>query len=233
MAMRTYKTCMLRLFKLLYTQDFVHLFLEAVMKQSMVVLVGFCLLSILVAGGANFSLYAFGYVPRQTEFRILQNNVSLPTPTRSYRSKSGAIEFTYPSKLKVTESKGVISIRHSVPFDHMDPCDLARGKRRLKNIEDFDVEMRIVVFPDLRSTKERITLGTHKDIVRIESGVEGCGTVTYFISVGTKIELAIKAYWVAEFSTTSEAVYRLVPDIIIPEEHEKILHEIIASIRVK
>ncbi len=163
---------------------------------------------------------------------------------KTYQSKDGTMEFQYPPKLTVAESKGKISIRHLVYFNHIDPCDLKDGTRKLSTIEDFFVSIEFTTAKDMsdfshflpaeRPDSEYVSRGDLKGFL-VYNGVEGCGEDVYYFPISTTNKiLRVTNFHPAEFNEagTSEAKkYRELPAAILPEEREKILGEILSSFK--
>ena len=165
---------------------------------------------------------------------------------KTHQSKSGAVEFQYPSRLAVSEEKGKIFIRHSAHFNHVDPCDLKDGTRKLSTIDDFFVSVELVAVKEAselssvfaaagRSNAEDVVFGNLEGF-RVYSGSHGCGHTVYYFPAPPDKVLVVENWPAAEFERAATAdvqKYRELPAVILPEEREKILHAILSSLKLK
>lgn len=173
--------------------------------------------------------------------------------------RSRKYEVTAPDSLIAEKKKGeVISLTHSVPYNHVDPCDFVGDSGKLAQLTDFNVE--VGVGGTLRETMERfggkyivgeffkagkdvptlekgyieeVTIGKYKGYA-VTSQVEGCGNTTYYIPLD-KETLVFKRKIISELSPlySNYSAARKIPGVIKPDEEEEIFRSLIASINVQ
>lgn len=172
---------------------------------------------------------------------------------KTYRHPEMGIEFNYPRILKVREEAEVITIEHSVPFEHDDPCDATGLPKYKKSKEILDFFVQITVLPltsvelfnqevvqkddaglvtGLRNTV-RVTLGP-LDGFRMYSGSHGCGLYSYFFQLSSARVLKVERWLAPEFQQRlggREPAYRHLPRLILPEQELNFFREILFSFR--
>jgi len=204
---------------------------------------------IFISGMGLFS-YAFGNVPASSA------GFQLPD-FKIYHSKKMGIEFNYPERygLKVREKDGIITIEHSVKFDHPNPCDGSGlpAYQNSKKITDFYVEITVLfltptelflqevlqvneagVIVEPRSTL-RVTYGG-LDGFRVYNGNHGCGPYSYFFQLTDEKVLRVDRYPASEFREVPEEekqMYSRLRQIILPENEEHIFRGILSSVKVE
>ncbi len=79
-------------------------------------------------------------------------NLGNTNSSNTARAQIGYYNFTYPTILTLTKDGGfedgtgvndTITLTHSIPYKHTDPCDFKGDKAQLENLTDFKISMRI------------------------------------------------------------------------------------------
>ncbi|MCI0531246.1 MAG: hypothetical protein L0Y74_04780 [candidate division Zixibacteria bacterium] len=198
-------------------------------------------------------------------FVLILPNCSCSKKTRStgvsdwktYRSDSLPFEIKYPPELRVEEvSDGVLIFTHSIPHQHLDPCNFGDSAIVLKELVDFHVRLRIVpkgfretvmvgeigLIADQLSDSsltispgwiDSLTFGQLKGY-RIQYGVEGCGGYRYYFPLSSQQTLFITRKLVTELNPiiVNYKDYLRLPGIIVPEEEEKFFDGMLATFKL-
>ena len=170
-------------------------------------------------------------------------------------------EFVYPSQLiTLKEEGGIVTLSHSIPYEHQDPCDL-RGSDNgdvmlLKDLTDFDVKMEIIEasLEDTVANKlgdnfknsyvvdhrlqiqpnfiDEISINDRKGY-KITMGAEGCGMYIYIFPLEAEQHFVVTRKFISELNpiNANYEEYSQVPRIILPREEEKLFDQIISSLK--
>lgn len=201
------------------------------------------------------------------ESKIISQS-SLPTAdTTTWTTYKGLhadeeFEFKYPSDiLKLDAKDDAITLRHSTPLRHVNPCDERDNPTTLDNLTDVDITMQFLQgnlgdaiskneppeflseyfyysdpgYQDLRLIPgfiDFIDIGSLHGY-RITSGIEGCGVYTYYFpGLQTgRILIVKRTYGELTSLGTESQKYRTLPGVILPDEEEKIVHGILSTFK--
>ncbi|MDP3731069.1 MAG: hypothetical protein Q8R34_01070 [bacterium] len=203
---------------------------------------------VFITGMGLFS-YAFGYIPTSA--------VSVELPGfKTHRSKKMDVEFSYPEILKVREKDDVITLEHSISFEHLEPCDATGLPQYQKSKKILDFYAQITILPltptelFLREVMQfddngktlapkntlRVTYGA-LDGFRVYNGNNhGCGPYSYFFQITDEKVLRVDRWPAPEFREVPEAdkqIYSRLRQIILPEKEEHIFREVLLSLKFK
>ena len=191
-------------------------------------------------------VYAFG--------NTRANTASLQLPGfKVYRSKKLGLAFGYPERygLKINEKDGVVTIEHTVPFEHFDPCDRTASNQKSKKIYDFYAQISILNKTPTEIFREEVMEVNDNDLVvgvknsvrvtygeldgfRLYNGNLGCGPFSYFFQVGDEKVLRVDRWPASEFREVPEEekqMYSRLRAIIMPENEQHIFEEILHSMK--
>ncbi len=174
-----------------------------------------------------------------------------------YKSDEPEFEIMYPERISVLEEEERIVLRHSIPFEHSDPCDLRGGELPLERLTDFEVSIQIVnqsLSETVMATQgadfassylrgdeldtvldfiAKVGIGSLKGY-RVTLGVEGCGTYTYYFPLNVKSTLFVRRSFITEFTpiVADYQKYLSLPEIIPPAEEEELFNQILSTFRL-
>jgi len=175
-----------------------------------------------------------------------------------YTDKERGFELLYPDSLLIVSKRGTtVTFRHSIPFEHTDPCDFDDDASSLNELVDFDVTVRLwreglgetvrltstglVISRFLRDDTlkvekgfiDRVSIGSLEGFC-ITSGVEGCGMDDYYFPVNGEITLHVERKHITEFRPIlrNYREYLSLPGIINPEREAEIFERMFCTFRV-
>lgn len=175
---------------------------------------------------------------------------------RTFSGKLHDITFQHAEKLSVEESAEEITIHHTVPFTHPDPCDFIGNGEDLKVLTDFKVAIRKqkLNMRDLLKEysgvtfKENVPLPEEGYIDKVEYGSlsgyrftlqnEGCGHYEYYFPLGEQETLIVMRRFISEFIPTTfyfvemHEKYERLAEVILPSEEEKYFEQILITLHV-
>ncbi|TSC74711.1 MAG: hypothetical protein G01um101444_195 [Parcubacteria group bacterium Gr01-1014_44] len=171
---------------------------------------------------------------------------------QTHRSKKLGIEFNYQDILKVSEKDGVVTIEHSVPFEHYDPCDRSGRNQKSKKILDFYAKITFLPLTPtelfVQQVMERNEAGDVKGVkntvrvtygklggFRLYNGEGGCGPHSYFFQLSPENVLRVDRWPAPEFKEMTESEKQMrnrLRQIILPEQEEHFFREILTSLTV-
>jgi len=172
---------------------------------------------------------------------------------KTYTNSEYGFEFRYPDALTISKEKDKITIIHSIPFVHTDPCDFKGGAPQLQKLTDFNVGVEVVdndiINTIIKGQSEYFVLNYVKnnkiEIVKdfidevdigglkgykITSGVEGCGEYTYYFIISPQKTLLLKRPFITELINEPQQYLKL-SGIIKPEEEVKLFNQIISTFK--
>ena len=187
-----------------------------------------------------------------------QNDTPLPTYQNNNVFSNDILSFSYSAKLSVRDNMNIyqITIMHSIPYEHQNPCDFKGDGAPYKDLTDFNVGMTVqnmslidtikLVIPGLSeySSGNSLTLSpgfidayslNGKSGYKITQGVEGCGLYTYFIPISSTKTLVVTRGFITEFSGAVESNPQIehLEGVIKPSEEEAMFAHIMSSVVVK
>ena len=193
-------------------------------------------------------------VPRE------RDNTRAPQTTtdqwQPYTSSGLGISFSYPPVLSVTEYSGAVTLSHSLPLSHPNPCDfVGNNPQPLPRFTDFNVVVEVSptnLITTIR-TKEgdlldeyisQSTLLTPPGFIdqvnfgqltgyKIFRGVEGCGNHIYYLSSSSTQTLVVRRDTIPEFSggVSNPERYLDLPGVISPSQEEQIITRILSTFK--
>lgn len=220
---------------------------------------------LVIGGGAYIYEIKKAEIPVTTDIQVQQSNqiqqtstqnnpvnspvqekpVSLQTNTSDWKKYSDAsISFEYPALTSVKLDGGTISLSHSIPYRHANPCDFKGTALPLDRFEDFNISLK-VVNQNLKDfvqgntnpswdyvSKNPFTSGTLNGF-KISSGVEGCGEDIYYITISSTQTLVIHRRYIAEFNSINGdyRTYFNLPGIISPDKEEEYFNHILSTLK--
>lgn len=176
---------------------------------------------------------------------------------KAFRNEKYGFEFLYPSDLlglKV-DNKEIIRLRHSIDYEHLDPCDFKGGAPLLKQVEDFSVDIELwpqsfhktieerdsFLTPYLQNNSLKIEPGGfiekakigNLEGYRIYSGIEGCGEFEYYFPISSDKTLVVTRHWVTELSRSGMNDQELEnrPGVITSVEEDILFYQILSTFR--
>ncbi len=170
-----------------------------------------------------------------------------PTPVSGLEKYSDeTISFEYPKVLTATKKGNEVTLAHSIPYVHGNPCDFKGDAPPLKDLTDFSASFKVVNkgiqdyvvtsgWPDWDYvSKNPFTSGSWKGYM-VSPGVEGCGENIYFLSVTPTQTLIITMPFAAEFNSINADFqkYLDLPGVIVPNQAGTYFNQILSSIKVK
>lgn len=198
--------------------------------------------------------------------------IPAPTPTAdtsTWATHTGIhadekFEFKYPKdilNLNVNVLDDTITLRHAIPFSHVDPCDMRDNPQTLAQLTDVDITIKFIAkdlggalteiegsdfvtenfysgdsgFESLRTSPgfiDFIEIGSLQGY-RVTSGAEGCGQYTYYFPALREGRVLVIKRTYGELTSLDSAsqTYRKLPGVIQPNEEEKIVHAILSTFK--
>lgn len=157
-----------------------------------------------------------------------------------------SVSFEYPSVLHL-ETKGAdITLTHSIPYKHPNPCDFKGDAPPLDRLIDFNTSIKIVH----QSVKDYIQSSgwptwdyvsknpySHGSFTgyRVTTGVEGCGQDLYYLTISPNKTLVIVRPFVAEFASVNADYqkYLDLPGVIVPDKATEYFSKLLSSLVIK
>lgn len=176
---------------------------------------------------------------------------------KTYQYKKPGFEIRYPADvLKISKEGEKVILTHSIPFEHVNPCDFVGDAPLLKELTDFRVALETIS----KSFKETIKANESYSIIlnylindtlriepgfiddvrigplkgyRITAGAEGCGIYTYYFPLDSNNTLKVQRSFIPELKPviTDYKDYLKLPGIIPPDEEEKMFNQILSSFK--
>lgn len=186
---------------------------------------------------------------------ILSPTQNLTSNWKVYRNEAWGFEFEYPGDLiDLTENVNSVSLKHSVPHRHPNPCNLSGLQEKpLEKLTDLDISFEVTNNSLLDVIKnqskfiyenyldgnelklepgfiERTIIGNVEGY-RITSGSHGCGNYTYYISHKSNSTLIVTRSFIPELKPiiANYQEYLNIPGIIHPDEEEKLFNQILST----
>ena len=179
------------------------------------------------------------------------SSIELPYDWALYSSDS--LTFNYPKILALTETKNGVALKHSIPDEHDDPCNM-KGNTLLHEFTDFDLTLDLIdlslvetarqevkIFEEdiqgdtLIETKgwiDSIKIGTFEGF-QITSSSEYCGGNYYLFSISKNQTALIYRKLITEWTFEPTEKYSSNPDVITQNEEALYFEQIIKSLKVK
>jgi len=171
-----------------------------------------------------------------------------------YHAFDNQLQFSYPlDLLSVTADSNGVTLSHSVPFRHPNPCDFEGDSQDLDRFLDFSVSLKLENRPMMEAIKNRFAYAvvprrTKLDVYgadslideiewgkigawsgnRVHWSVESCGSQVYFFAAGNRTLVAERSV-ISLFQTTWIDTVRTLPGVITPEREEELFADIIRS----
>jgi len=184
-----------------------------------------------------------------------------PDPTvTTYKNSNLGISFTYPKVLSASTTDSDVTLHHEVSFEHHNFCDFKGDTATsTKNLIDFDVAFHMSdesLIDTMRSENPEIpaenfasgtvvpstgfidpySVGNFSGF-KLSESAEGCGNITYFLSLSSTQTLVAKQKLVTVFTgaidPVTEAAARAVPGIIVPDSANQILTSVLKSFKAQ
>jgi hypothetical protein len=169
-----------------------------------------------------------------------------PTPITSTQMYSDAtLSFEYPRVLTVFKKGDTVVMTHEIPYVHAAPCDFRGDAQQASTLMDFNTSLTIVnqgIQAYVKSTngdwtyisKNPVTLGGWKGY-KNDAGVEGCGVVTYYLTISPAKTLVITRPYSDELNPISADYQKnlSLPAVIPPAQAETYFSQILASLKLK
>lgn len=177
---------------------------------------------------------------------------------KTYTSQTSAIEFQYPSNLTVSETAGLVTLNHQIPFENHGNCDMKGDPNTYPTLKDFNVSLQIMSGSVAQAVKtlspyipaenflgdslkvspgfiDQAQIGNFSGFSILE-GAEGCGHVIYYFPIANSQTLVVVKDNVQMLSgiVTGDIRDRIlkVPGVITPEQSGVIFKQIITSLKV-
>lgn len=160
---------------------------------------------------------------------------------------------SYPRDFMTSWDGGKVTLDHSWPLRHADPCDFKGDAPGLEKLTDFRAALEVVKSPMKEIVKkneaesfvseyfrndrfalsegfiEEFSVGTLRGY-RITSGVEGCGRWRYYFPLDPNTTLVVDRDFGEFLSLTNlQATYGTNPSAILPDRADGIFNEILKS----
>jgi hypothetical protein len=175
-----------------------------------------------------------------------------------YRNEEYGFEIKYPDNIiKPLQGDDSVTLKHSIPFEHKDFCDLKGDGPLLNELTDFEMTIELInenfaitvmdeesdyfvlnylLFDKLRIEPgfiDEINIGSLEKGYRVTSGVEGCGVYTYYFPVDSEYTLLVKRPFVYDLNSINEKSQEnlKLPGVISPVEAEQLFNQIISTFR--
>jgi hypothetical protein len=168
---------------------------------------------------------------------IVPNNPVTNSDTKTYSNTD--ISFEYPALLSLKEDGNKVTLSHSVPYKHPDPCDFKGDAPELDKLTDFSTTFTVVA-KNLKDTQadnfvwqyESVKVGS-LDGYKGESGIEGCGLHTYIFPISQYKTLVVKRPYVTEFNPiiADYQKYLNLPNVILPAQADEYFSKILLSLK--
>lgn len=173
---------------------------------------------------------------------------------KTYKDEELGFEFQYDNRLDVS-GDGIITVKHSVPFEHENPCDFGQESALpvLSELVDFNIDIEIKNFSIMDAIRDeegeyilqymddnqlKPAEGFIDEIkiaqfggYRINHAFEGCGSNAYYFPAGSEKTLFVQRYDITELIFNPER-YSNIERIIMPQEADIIFNQIISSFKV-
>ena len=177
---------------------------------------------------------------------------------QTYRNEEYGFELKYPDDIiDLSKNNGSITLVHSIPFEHNDPCDFKEDKPALKELTDFKVTIELLNKSFAETVMDKETnyfvlkyllfneLKTEPGFIdefdadylekgyRITRGAEGCGEYTYYLPVDSEYTLFIKRPFVPELNQTdaNREEYLKLPGVITPDKGDQLFFQILSNFK--
>lgn len=186
-----------------------------------------------------------------------QTNVS-PSPTTSasvspspspvsttVNYSDDQMSFTYPKILSLSKTQDGVMLKHEVPHQQPAPCDFKGDGGMVSSIVDFNASFKVVpqsIKDYITSSKADwtyISQNPYSDPqwkgYRADTGVEGCGVVTYYLTITPSKTLVIRRPYSDDLQPISADYQKnlALPGIIKPEVAEQYFNQILSTVKVK
>lgn len=171
----------------------------------------------------------------------------------AYKSKEYGFELKYPSDIiKISQRNSYTNLSHSIPFKHEDSCDFKGDAPFLKELTDFDINIKIDNLRILNAIKSKEGESISKYIVdnalkteegyieefkiaqftgyRIINSFEGCGADNYYLSINDSKTLFIRRKHITEFILNPQR-YSSASGVIMPQQAEILFNQIISTFK--
>lgn len=170
-----------------------------------------------IAGVAFYLIY--NKISQYSQEQDLQaSESSAPTHNQAnglkvYKSEKLGLEFSYPEKLQLKESNGVITLNHQVPFENHGNCDMKGDSKTYPNLSDFNLTIEQVngnvaqavkkispYMPAENFTRDSLKINPgfidqykigQLNGFAIYEGVEGCGHTIYYFPINSGKTLVV------------------------------------------
>ena len=153
--------------------------------------------------------------------------------------------FQYPAALQALQNNATVTLTHSVPYKHTNPCDFKGDGPKLDALTDFSMTIKVVPqsvkdylqssgWPDWNYVSQNpFTLGAWSGY-HIAPGAEGCGEDLYYLTVSPNQTVVITHPFVAEFAEINgnHQKYLGLPGVIAPTTSEAYFSQILASLKI-
>lgn len=213
------------------------------------VLIGIIVFIILIGG-----VYLYKNNKVEAPVVINENTPTIIKDENLKTFKLGELEFSYPDKLILSESKDWVFLSHTLNKKHINSCDLKDGLE-INSASDFGVSFSLKN-SDLKSL---IKEDNHPDMLKyifkgdsiilekdsfvskykigvldgykISTGVEGCGDSTYYFPISTNETLVVKRNFYLETLQVGREELVNMPGFISENQEEQIFKDILSSIK--
>ncbi|MEI6420505.1 MAG: hypothetical protein WCO30_02615, partial [bacterium] len=163
---------------------------------------------------------------------------------KTYKFPEQKYSIKYPNYLTLKESKDGFVLGHSIVSKHPNACDFKGDSKPLENLTDFNVSFNVIN----KSVKDLVDGSSYPgwkyvssnpfssgDIkgYKIMSGIEGCGTYDYYLSISPSKTLLIKRLLITELgsSVLDKEKYLSLPGVIKPNQEEELFNKILSTFR--
>jgi hypothetical protein len=197
---------------------------------------------------------AFGWISCHQKFTTVKNETK---DWKIYQYKKPGFEIRYPADvLKISKEGEKVILTHSIPFEHVNPCDFVGDAPLLKELTDFRVALETIS----KSFKETIRANESYSIIlnylindtlriepgfidkmsigelngyRIAEGVEDCGFFAYYFPLDQNNTLKVERSFITELQPIIRDYkeYLKLPGIIPPGEEEQLFSQILSSFK--
>jgi hypothetical protein len=196
-----------------------------------------------------------------------RRSTPVPTPqdqpisnNQTFVSADQNITFTYPSNLSVNQRNNIITLNHQINFVNHPFCDFKGDVGTSSTLVDFHTTIQLLnmtvassavsIDPSM-ATSSNLTDDVLKlnpgfiDTYNTKSyngymvteGVEGCGTITYYLPISNSRTLVIQKDLIGALShvadTVTKAKILAVPGVISPDQSNTIFDSILQSLQVR
>ena len=181
----------------------------------------------------------------------------LPTDGwQTYTNPNLGINFSFPPILSVTNQSDTITLTHSLPLSHPNPCDFVGDyPQLLSQFTDFNIVFEVSptdLMTTVRAKEDGLldeyisqnTLLTSPGFIdpvsigqltgyKIFRGVEGCGNHIYYLSSSPTQTLIIRRDTIPEFSggVSDYEKYLSISGVISPAQEEQIITRILSTFK--